>query len=167
MANPRARAFMQQKSMENRRDLLDQWETLQDENVESQSFAAWGKLFGEYTLPVLMNTLIPGMTLVQTMVAAGLGSKLGSETGELLAGHGGVRGSEAINPVGGQSELRRSIEGNAEDAYGGFSDQQNIAALKSGLDAFSLGGGDIKAPLQNLNKPIGSDTLYNMFNRKV
>lgn len=166
MANSRARAFMQQKSMEDRRDLLDQWETLQDENVESQSFAAWGKLFGEYTLPVIMNTLIPGMTLWQTMALAGLGSKGGSEAGELLAGHGGVRGAEAIESVGGQSELRRSIQSNAEDAYGGFGDQQNIAALKSGLDAFSLGGGDIKTPFESLNKPM-DDTLYNMFNRKA
>lgn len=167
MANSRARAFMQQKSIENRRNLLDQWETLQDENVESQGLAGWGKLFGTGAA-----MLIPGLPLWGAMLAAGIGSRVGSEIGEYAAGHGGVRGAEAIEPVGGQSELRRSIEGNAEDAYGQFGNEQNISALKDAISAFSIGGGNLNEPIfAQLKGPsntgIGSwDSLFNLFNKQ-
>lgn len=169
MANPRARAFMQQKSMENRRDLLDQWETLQDENVESQGLAGWGKLLGTGAA-----MLIPGLPLWGAMLAAGIGSRVGSEIGEHAAGHGGVRGAEAIESVGGQSELRRSIEGNAEDAYGQFGNEQNISALKDAISAFSIGGGSLTSG-ENIFKQLGDnsttgigsfDSLFNLFNKQ-
>lgn len=142
MANSRARAFMQQKGMENRRDLLDQWEVLQEENVESQGWAGWGSLLGKGAA-----MLIPGLPLWGAMLAAGIGSRIGSEIGEHAAGHGGVRGAEAINPVGGGAELRRNIEVDAEDAYGQFGNEQNISALKDAVSAFSIGGGDLKQPI--------------------
>ena len=154
--------------MEDRDYLLDQWETLQDENVQSQNWAGWGKLLG-----MGAATLIPGLPLWGAMLAAGVGSRLGSEAGEHLAGHGGVRGGEAITQAGTQSMLRRDLQSTADEAYGDFGTEQSMAAVEDAMAMYSLGGGtfdgNILAQLRGpSNTGVGSweglgDTLYDMF----
>jgi len=168
MANARARAFLQQKGMEDRDDLLDQWEQLQKENVESQGWAGWGRVLG-----MGAAALIPGLPLWQAMLYSGLGSRVGSEIGEHAAGHGGVRGGEAITPVGTQSELRRTTQSAAEEAYGDFGNEQTMAAIKDTASTFALGGGN---PLKgNIFSQLGQqsatgidswDSLFNLFKKK-
>tara|TARA_R110002051_G_scaffold297581_1_gene364032 strand:+ start:683 stop:1258 length:576 start_codon:yes stop_codon:yes gene_type:complete len=173
MAQGRARAFLKQKGIKDYNDLMDQWETLQSENVESQGWASIGSLLGKGAA-----MLIPGLPLWGAMLAAGIGSRAGSEIGEHAAGHGGVRGGEAITPVGTQSGTRRQIQSTAEDAYGQFGDQQLTGAIKDAVSTYSLGGGSIipgeggifgelsKASMTGYDKLLGGKTLMDIFNKQ-
>ena len=157
--------------MEERADLLDQWETLQSENVKAQKGAGWGKMLG-----MGAAMLIPGLPLWGAMLAAGLASRAGSEIGEhggigkAIRQEGGVRGAEGIKTVGTGAELRRGLQSGAEDAYGGFGDEQTSAAIKDAISTFALGGGDLTKPTSILSQlgqrsrtGLGSKSLFDIF----
>ena len=164
MAQARAKAFLKQKSIEDRNALLDQWETLQADNVKAQERSALGKMIG-----VGAAMLIPGLPLWGAMLAAGIGSRVGSEVGEHWGGSEGVVGSEGIDPVGTGSMLRRELQDYAEGSYGQFGEEQTMEAISDAISMFSLGGGSLTGGniLDQLGGPskTGLNTsLFNIFN---
>ena len=150
MAQNRARAFLRQKEMESYNDLMQQWEDLQTENVEAQDQAGYGRMAGMVAGAAIAS--IVGVPLLVGMAMVGAGSRLGSEAGEHWAGGfdfggPGVQGAEGIKPTGMRQDLRRNLQGQATDAYGGWDTEQNLTAIQDFVSAYGYGGGgtDVKA----------------------
>jgi hypothetical protein len=168
MSNARAKAFLAQKQVQDRRNLLEQWEDLQEQNVNAQGKSGIGRMIGN-ALGLGIAGIV-GMPLWGAMLASGLGSRLGAEAGEHHQGGAfsfdfsgpGVQGKEAIDPVGTGYSLRKEIEGYAEDAYGQFDTEQDISALTDAASAFTLGGGMIgtgESITGQLGKEVTMDSL--------
>tara|TARA_R100000278_G_scaffold2287_4_gene4416 strand:- start:414 stop:932 length:519 start_codon:yes stop_codon:yes gene_type:complete len=167
MSQAKARIALKQKAVKDYNKLMEDWEKLQEENVQAQSKSALGSLFGSVALPLISNFIFPGMSVLGGMVASGVGSYVGGKAGEKQRGRlidfdfggEGVQGGEAISPVGLRADARRSIQSQADLAYGSFDEDLTAKAFSDFIYSYANVGGDINNI--NLGDPY-KPTLFKM-----
>tara|TARA_R100001129_G_scaffold159382_2_gene123534 strand:+ start:89 stop:790 length:702 start_codon:yes stop_codon:yes gene_type:complete len=139
----RSRAMMMQAEMLAKKELMEEYEDVIDENQDMEYWSGWGRMLGSIGLP-LIGTMIGGPlgTLAGASLLAGLGSKLGSDAGEAYGAEGSVRvGDREIESVGLLGDVKDEMNQNIEDAYGDFEQRQWTNALTDTMSAFIIGGG--------------------------
>ena len=153
MSQARARTFLKKKHMDDLRDLKEQWQELQEENLEAQNKAGIGGLLGSIGLPLLASLFAgpAGLPIWAGMATSAIGQRAGSEAGEHHKGDlfsfdfsgEGVQGAEAITPVGSGADYRMDLQTAADETYGQWDSQQNMDALNTAISAYPLLGGNL------------------------
>ena len=148
----RSRAMLNQAIASSRKEMLDEYEELMNANERAREGSMWGRLIGGVGLPLLVSAIAGGpLALGYMALAAGIGSRAGSEIGEhtegkLLEGGlkfetGGVEEDLDLGTGFGTAELGRSLEQDVADKWTGFDTKQWTDAATDTATAFIAGGG--------------------------
>ena len=147
MSQAKARAMLQQAVSQSRHEMWDAYEEQMNANEAAKERSFWAGLGGSILVPILLNAVVPGAGLIAMSLAAGVGSRVGSEVGEhggvgkAFRGEGGVVSDFGVGSGFGSADLGRQLEQNVEDAWGGFDTSQWADAATATATAFIAGGG--------------------------
>ena len=142
-----ARAFLQQKAMEDREAYEDEYDALMKQKNEQARRAGWGSMIGQWGLTALGvgAAALSGGALTPLAAAAlgGIGTRVGSEIGEHMGGKGSIEDNLSLKKRSFGRDMRRKADKNLKDTWEGHDDAQWTKSIVDAGTTYMAAGGEI------------------------